>query len=563
MQRRRFYVTTGAFVCALALGFSGVTAATAIAANPSSDEVHGLGIHSVASGDFTNPDFGSKVANQFLSNKETVFLAGHSDVSWPDALAIGPVAGKVKSPLFINRQGAVIPDADGQTILGQAKNVIILGGVGAVPEGNATAWRNLGKNVSRISGADRYATAANIAQNYWPNGAPAVILARGDNPADALAAGPVGAKLDAPILLTQPGSMPAATIAAIQKLHPQRIIVAGGSGAVNDVVASQAASLAGIAGVERVYGADRYATSHRLAETFFPEQKEVFVGLQNPNAQSWDVNMATGQWANVLQLAPAAGANGKPLLLEKNIASVLELPLDYNAWVFDPTADNDAMYGWSSAYLGSSTTQNVNYAWRKAALIRAQRGVETLKSCHGKFVANAVGWGGHTYQGDGSVWSSSWNPENFLSSPPHMKFLTDPSSNYIRIIYETLRESHGDNYPEKISPSSARYAEDKGLAIRTGKCVPDSSGIDIPIKQEPTKPGSYGKDTDGVPDSGQAYGESYPQNSQSSDSRQRKNKSREGYICAMTAEEYAKNRACYRGDTQIDCRLSWKRICDQ
>ncbi|EEJ54259.1 putative cell wall binding repeat 2 [Mobiluncus mulieris 28-1] len=557
MRRARFCLTAGISVFTLALGFSGLTGASATA-TPSSDEIHGLGVHSIASGDFTNPDFGSKVANLFLSNKETVFLAGYSDASWPDALAIGPVAGKNKSPLFINRQGAAIPDADGQTILRQAKNVIILGGVGAVPEGNATAWRNLGKKVSRISGADRYATAASIAQNYWPNGAPAVILARGDNPADALAAGPVGTKLNAPILLTQPGSMPAATIAAIQKLHPKRIIVAGGSGAINDVVASQAASLAGIAGTERVYGADRYATSHRLAETFFPKQKDVFVGLQNSAAQSWpwDVGMATGQWANVLQLAPAAGANGKPLFLEKNIASVLELPLDYNAWVFDPTTHNDKSWGWSSAYLGSSTTQNVNYAWRKAALIRAQRGVETLKSCHGKFLINAGNWGGHTYQGDGSVWSSVWNPENFLSSPPHMGFLTESGSNYIRIIHETLRESHGDNYPEKIAPSSASYAEHEGLAIRTGRCVPDPNGIDIPIKQEPTKPGSYGKSTDGVPDTEQNFEEPAPQYSSQQNS--------DAPMCAKTAEEFAKSGACYRRNGEpTDCRLVWKRICKQ
>jgi putative cell wall-binding protein len=65
-------------------------------------------------------------------------------------------------------------------------------------------------DTDRISGADRYKTAVAISQKGWEK-ADYAVLARGDNFADALCAGPLAYKYGGPILLTEPGKLNADT----------------------------------------------------------------------------------------------------------------------------------------------------------------------------------------------------------------------------------------------------------------------------------------------------------------------------------------------------------------
>ncbi|MGI4895574.1 MAG: cell wall-binding repeat-containing protein, partial [Janthinobacterium lividum] len=56
----------------------------------------------------------------------------------------------------------------------------------------------------RAAGADRYETAAIIAQgSFQPSANSTVFITSGEAPADALTAGPAAASLEAPLLLTQ------------------------------------------------------------------------------------------------------------------------------------------------------------------------------------------------------------------------------------------------------------------------------------------------------------------------------------------------------------------------
>ncbi len=54
----------------------------------------------------------------------------------------------------------------------------------------------------RWSGEDRYATSVGVSEEAFPSGADTVFIATGESFPDALAAGPVAASLDGPILLT-------------------------------------------------------------------------------------------------------------------------------------------------------------------------------------------------------------------------------------------------------------------------------------------------------------------------------------------------------------------------
>ncbi len=117
----------------------------------------------------------------------------------------------------------------------------------------------------RVSGADRFATAACAAELAYPDGASDVIIARGDDAggyADALAGTILAAHLDAPILLTWSDELPEPTAAELRRLAPERITVLGGTLAVSSSVEDQ---LRAIAPVERISGADRATTAARIS----------------------------------------------------------------------------------------------------------------------------------------------------------------------------------------------------------------------------------------------------------------------------------------------------------
>jgi hypothetical protein len=95
---------------------------------------------------------------------------------------------------------------------------------------------------TRIAGANRQATAVAVSQSAFPtNGsASAVVLARADVFADALAGGPLAAAKHAPLLLTSSGALDPLTKAEIQRvLAPGgAVYLLGGSGALSDAVAA-------------------------------------------------------------------------------------------------------------------------------------------------------------------------------------------------------------------------------------------------------------------------------------------------------------------------------------
>lgn len=91
--------------------------------------------------------------------------------------------------------------------------------------------------VSRSWGANRYATAAAIAENYgWTfENTGSVYIATGDDYADALALGP-STFGDGPLLLVKKGSIPNDTRRILEALQPCYINVVGGEGVISDTV---------------------------------------------------------------------------------------------------------------------------------------------------------------------------------------------------------------------------------------------------------------------------------------------------------------------------------------
>lgn len=140
--------------------------------------------------------------------------------------------------------------------------------------------------VTRVSGADRYATAAEIQAKLLPD-AQVVFLATGRNFPDALSAGPAAAKTNGAILLADGDSLPSSTVAAIKRMKPKAIYVIGGASVVSEAAFKEAKALAPNAKAERIAGADRYDTSLAIAKKFFgasPAKRYVASGINFPDA---------------------------------------------------------------------------------------------------------------------------------------------------------------------------------------------------------------------------------------------------------------------------------------
>lgn len=122
--------------------------------------------------------------------------------------------------------------------------------------------------VTRLSGENRYETAVAISKATYPKaGVPVVYLASGELFADALAAAPAATTQGGPLLIVPKWRVPAVITAELKRLAPKRIVIAGGTGAVSTAVAR---SVADIAPITRIGGADRYETSRRISAAVFP-----------------------------------------------------------------------------------------------------------------------------------------------------------------------------------------------------------------------------------------------------------------------------------------------------
>lgn len=203
--------------------------------------------------------------------------------------------------------------------------------------------------VERLSGDNRFETAAEIAKSY-PAEVDTVYLASGLAFADALSgASPASqsqgtstmeaAGVAAPILLTEPDELPAATLAAMEEIAPANVIILGGTGSVSQAIED---SLAGDANVVRIGGANRYETSANVAMELYPS------GVDTVYIASGE----SGRFADSLSGGALAGSEGAPVLLtrgdrveDSTAAALAHLDASNVVVLGGPSSVSDGVYG--------------------------------------------------------------------------------------------------------------------------------------------------------------------------------------------------------------------------
>lgn len=234
------------------------------------------------------------------SGSSRVFVATGAD--FPDALAGAATAGHFSNPVLLVKWDQIPPATRTELNRLNPTDIVVLGGPGVVQESvrNALVPYASSGVVTRIFGANRYATAAAISSAYYAPGVPAAFIASGTGFADALAGAPAAALRDSPLLLVKQGSIPNETQVELNRLQPQQIYVLGGGGSISSAVGTALGAYT-TGPVTRLAGADRYATSAAIVRAF------------------WDKSpayVATGvTFADALGGGAIAGKAGVPLLL--------------------------------------------------------------------------------------------------------------------------------------------------------------------------------------------------------------------------------------------------------
>jgi len=257
-------------------------------------------------------DTAMEISADAFSDNSSDYVVVATGANFADALSAAGLAGAYECPLLLTGSTLTTELTDEIDRVG-ASNVVLIGGTAAIPQVVEDDLTDAGYNVDRHWGVNRYDTAVKVgevvADVMGAGFGQKVIVARGDNFADALAISPFAYSQKMPVLLVRPTSIPAETQSAFVDLVAREAILVGGTVAISqdvqddiDVLLDDNSGLAS----ERWSGANRYATAAAIAEN----------GLSEGYGDASYIGVATGvNFPDALGGGVACGRRGGVLLL--------------------------------------------------------------------------------------------------------------------------------------------------------------------------------------------------------------------------------------------------------
>lgn len=275
-------------------------------------------------------------ANGWSSSDEVVLASADA---FPDALS-GAVLAALRGAPTLLTPGEHLPSEVVEEIERlDPSRVWVLGGPAAISEAVERAVESTSgrPETVRLSGGDRYATAAAIARQG--RSSPVAAVASGERFPDALAAGALAATpRRIPTLLTPGDRLHEATYDALRDLDVETVYVIGGEVAVGRHV-DEVLRDAGFE-VRRLAGPDRYATSATVAERARAALADGLRGVVFATGSAFPDALTAAALAartgGLVTLVPPAGSE-----LPAALAGLLDADrdhLDCNALVGGPAA---------------------------------------------------------------------------------------------------------------------------------------------------------------------------------------------------------------------------------
>lgn len=277
-----------------------------------------LTISSIIAGSLSNPayavvnrpfagtdryDTALKIISNGWVKCDSAVISSGNDGNLVDALTAAPLARKLKAPVFLT-DGISL----GSSILNKlkslgVKNVYITSGPAVISSGIENQLKSIGVTyIKRLGGADRYETSVNIAKALGTVGN--IMVARGDEYADALSAAAIAAKEGMPILLSDKDNLPKSISDYISTQNINTSYVLGLQGALSDDVANK------LPHSKRLGGQSRYETNINIIKEFEDE------------IDFSKVYVAAGENANLVDAlagSPLVSSNSSAIILSNSI----------------------------------------------------------------------------------------------------------------------------------------------------------------------------------------------------------------------------------------------------
>lgn len=281
----------------------------------------------------------AKISQAEFTQADTVVLA--NSMNYADALAGVPLAKTKNAPILLTNKETLDKATLAEIKRLKAKNVIILGGKGAVSEQVEITLKNQGITTERYEGGTRFGTATAIAEKLNENPTDVFFVYYNGFP-DALSASTAAALKNAPIIyLTTDGDMNADTAAYLAKLKKASSVknayVIGGTGVISDDMMKKAGNALGVAPT-RLFGANRFETCIAV--------NEKFAGVLNGNM----LCVATGMdFPDALAGGVYAAINKAPLFLVNGKLNTPKLTDDQKAFLKTKAASKITVFGGTGA----------------------------------------------------------------------------------------------------------------------------------------------------------------------------------------------------------------------
>ncbi|WP_273851778.1 cell wall-binding repeat-containing protein [Guptibacillus spartinae] len=238
---------------------------------------------------------------------EVVFATG---LDFPDALAGAPLAYEMDAPILLTKTTSIPTKVKEALTYFGVEHVTILGGTTAISKDVEAELKKMNIDYDRISGENRYDTAAKIASELSPSPFETAYVASGANYPDALSVAAIASLEGSPILLTKTTSLPAETAEAL-KNYTESFAIGGTAVISNDVLKK-------LPNGQRIAGANRYETSVKVVEELYgpPYAATLATGAGFADALTGSVYAANGIEPVVLTKKDGLSDEAKELFRE-------------------------------------------------------------------------------------------------------------------------------------------------------------------------------------------------------------------------------------------------------
>jgi|GEM_PF-985830 len=199
---------------------------------------------------------------------------------YADALAASVLAKELQAPIILVA-GKAEEDQEAFAFvlenLDPQGKIYIMGGEGIIGKDIEQKLMDLGFNIIRLAGKDRYETSCLIAESLEKSDFSTVVIASGEQYADALGISSIAAHEVWPVLLTSAQSLPPQVKELLREKKPEKVYIIGGTGSVSEQVMGELEEMLPFAELERIKGQSRFETNINIAQTFAPQPETIYL----------------------------------------------------------------------------------------------------------------------------------------------------------------------------------------------------------------------------------------------------------------------------------------------